>query len=159
MADTGYQAVIDTPIGRLGIRLRDEQLSDIDWLDARTPCQAPTHPLAAEAVAQLRAYFTDPGHRFDLPLAPAATAFQARVREALQAIPAGEVRRYGELARVLGSAPRAVGGACRRNPVPLVVPCHRVVAAQGLGGFSGQTRGERLAVKQRLLDHERVHRR
>ena len=74
----------------------------------------------------------------------------------MQAIPAGEVRRYGQLADALGSSARAVGGACRANPVPLVVPCHRVVAAHGLGGFGGATGGKRLSVKQRLLEGEGV---
>jgi methylated-DNA-[protein]-cysteine S-methyltransferase len=103
---------------------------------------------------QLGAYFRDPRFRFDLPMESAGTPFQRRVWEVLRAIPSGETRTYGALAAELGTSPRAVGGACRANPVPLVVPCHRVVAADGLGGFSGATAGPRLAAKRWLLVHE-----
>jgi len=153
---TAWQAVIDSPFGRLAIRIREDRVAGIDWVGADTPLEPPVDPVAREAVAQLRAWCADPAFRFDLPLAPAATPFQARVRVALCAIPPGEMRSYGDLARALGSSARAVGGACRRNPVPLVVPCHRVVARHGLGGFGGAVEGEPLALKQRLLDHERA---
>ncbi len=155
--ESPYAAVIDTPVGRLGVLLGTECLAAIDWVTDSLPLRAPGAGLARCVVEQLGAYFDDPVHtHFDLPLVPVATAFQARVRAALQAIPAGEVRCYGELAKALGSSARAVGGACRANPVPLVVPCHRVVAAHGLGGFGGATAGKRLSVKQRLLEGEGV---
>jgi methylated-DNA-[protein]-cysteine S-methyltransferase len=86
----------------------------------------------------------------------AGTPFQRRVWHALRRIPSGCTRSYGELARELGSSARAVGGACRRNPIPIVVPCHRVIAAGGgAGGFMGQRSGDALAIKTWLLDHER----
>ena len=85
---------------------------------------------------------------FDLPLAPAGTAFEGRVWAAMQAIPYGETRCYGDLAEATGSAPRAVGRACGKNPIPIVVPCHRVLAKTGLGGYSGDGG---LVTKQRLL--------
>ncbi len=89
------------------------------------------------------------------PLAPPATPFQARLRKALLAIPAGEVRSYGALARELGTSPRALGQALRANPLPLVVPCHRVVAARGLGGFAaGAIWKARLLAWERLLARE-----
>ena len=156
MSEPAHAAIIDTPVGRLGVALAGGCVARIDWLPADTPLREPADGLAQRVVEQLRAYFADPSRGFDLPLVPAATEFQRRVRAALQAIPPGEVRRYGELARLLESSPRAVGGACRANPVPLIVPCHRVVAAHGLGGFGGATAGERLDVKQRLLRHEGV---
>ena len=87
--------------------------------------------------------------------APRQTAWRAqRVWQALKQIPAGESICYGELAKQLGTSARAVGNACRANPLPIVVPCHRVVSASGLGGFMGQTQGAELTVKQWLLKHE-----
>lgn len=89
-----------------------------------------------------------------LPLAPQGSLYQQRVWRALQAIPVGEVRRYGELAQLLDSGAQAVAGACRANPIVLIVPCHRVVATHGLGGFMGCNSGRELEIKQWLLAHE-----
>lgn len=149
----GYQAVIATPLGRLGIHAQ-EALTSIDFVSSRIPLKVPCTPLARKVSAQLKAYFTDSSTRFDLPLASGGTRFQQRTWQALQRIPSGKARTYGELARTLKSAPRAVGGACRANPIPIVVPCHRVVAANGPGGFMGATRGRALDIKRWLLEHE-----
>ena len=149
-----YQAVIAAPFGRLGVCVVDGAVQAIDFLPEPGPVMAASTALAAEAVRQLRAYLADPRHRFDLPLAAQGTAYQRRVWAALAAIPAGETRTYGELACALGSSARAVGGACRANPVPVLVPCHRVVARNGVGGFSGHTDGPELARKCWLLAHE-----
>jgi methylated-DNA-[protein]-cysteine S-methyltransferase len=155
MADgkEGYAAVIASPVGRLGIRAR-EALTCIDFVSVRVPLQPPRTPLARKVCAQLKAYFADPRSRFDLPLAADGTAFQQRAWRALQRIPSGRARTYGELARTLKSAPRAVGGACRANPLPIIVPCHRVVAASGPGGFMGATHGRAMDIKRWLLEHE-----
>jgi methylated-DNA-[protein]-cysteine S-methyltransferase len=155
MADRkeGYAAVIASPIGRLGIRARDA-LTCIDFVSTRIPLQPPRTSLARRVCAQLKAYFADPRTRFALPLAAYGTQFQQRAWRALQRIPSGTARTYGELARTLQSAPRAVGGACRANPIPIVVPCHRVVAANGPGGFMGATRGRAMDIKRWLLEHE-----
>ena len=111
--------------------------------------------MAKEAVRQLRAYLKDPRFQFSLPLQPQGTHFQRRVWAGIAAIPAGATRTYGEVAAAIGSGPRAVGNACGANPYPLVVPCHRVVAAhQGLGGFARQRGGFLLDVKRWLLAHE-----
>ncbi len=101
-------------------------------------------------------WLRDAGSPLALPLTPPGSDFQSRVRAALLAIPPGEVRSYGELARQLGSSARAVGGACRRNPVPILVPCHRVVGAAGPGGYGGHTGGAALRRKLWLLRHEGV---
>ena len=106
-----------------------------------------------EVKAQLTAYFEGKLKHFDLPLAPAGTAFQLSVWEALKAIPYGEVASYGDIAKAIGNpkAVRAVGGANARNPIPIVIPCHRVLGSDGsLTGFGGG-----LTTKQRLLDLER----
>jgi len=129
-------------------------VSDIVFLPPCPP-QAATSALAREAAAQLQAYLRDPQHRFDLPLAVSGSDFQRRVWAAIAAIKSGETLSYGEMARKLGSSARAVGGACGANPLPLVVPCHRVVAAGGgLGGFARSRDGFLPAVKRWLLAHE-----
>lgn len=157
MADRkeGYDAVIASPVGRLGIRA-DAALTGIDFVSARTPLHAPGTPLARQVCRQLRAYFQNPRTRFRLPLALRGTVFQQQVWRRLARIPAGSVRSYGELASAMRSAARAVGGACRANPVPIVIPCHRVVSASGLGGFMGHTRGVAMDIKRWLLAHEHV---
>ena len=155
ITSAGYDAIWNGPLGRFGVRVADDFVSAIDRLEPGPPMEA-RHPLAGEAVRQLAAWFDDLRHPFSLPLAPAPTPFQRRFREALCAVPLGEVVTYGELARRLASGPRAVGNACGANPVPIVVPCHRVVAADGLGGY-GRDRegGSAVAFKRRLLELER----
>lgn len=151
-----YAAVTATPwpAVKLGICVEDEAITAIDFLPARAIEMAADDRLAAEAVRQLGNYFRYPRRRFTLPLAPSGTRFQHEVWDALRRIPAGATSSYGALARRLGSSARAVGGACRANPIPVIIPCHRVVAAQGLGGFMGARAGRGLRIKQHLLAHE-----
>ena len=112
-------------------------------------------PVMAETARQLREYAAAARFSFDLPLAPAFSEFQERIRRCMIAIPYGEMRTYGELAEELGSASQAVGQACGANPIPIIVPCHRVVASGGkLGGFSG---GDGAPTKKKLLNHEAVY--
>lgn len=152
-----YTAVMQSPLGPLGLRTRDDVLVSVDFLSSDSPGSFPKGEVAARAVDQLKRYFDGSLTRFELPLGLSGTPFQRQVWRALQAIPFGEVRTYGELARKLGSSARAVGGACRANPVPLVVPCHRVLAANGgLGGFAGDRVGGQTRLKAWLLRHERV---
>ena len=148
-----YDAVVATPLGRLGIEAATA-LTNIDFVSARTPLKKARTPVANKVCTQLKAYFADSHARFDLPLAAAGSDFQQRVWRALRKIPSGAPRNYGDLAKRLKSAPRAVGGACRANPIPIVVPCHRVVAATGLGGFMGATRGRAMDIKRWLLKQE-----
>jgi methylated-DNA-[protein]-cysteine S-methyltransferase len=144
-------AVIETATGRLHITATAEHLVAIAWLTSERSIESTTAPLVVECAAQLEAYFSSRLKTFSLPLAPAATAFQARVRNAMLAIPHGHTATYCELARTIGSGPRAVAQGCGANPLPIVVPCHRVVAAGGLGGYSA---GAGVATKQLLLTHE-----
>lgn len=126
---------LNSPLGFLTLFEDAGKLVALDW--GRVPGGAAT-PLLADAKAQLDAYFDGERRAFDLPLAPAGSPFQRSVWKLIAAIPFAETRAYGALARRLGSAPRAVGGACGRNPLPLLIPCHRVVGAGGtLGGYSG----------------------
>lgn len=93
-------------------------------------------PVLSRAALLLGRYFAGEQEAFDLPLEPSGTAFDRRVWQVLRTIPWGETRTYGEVARQAGGSPRAVGRAAGRNPIPIIIPCHRVVAADGLGGFS-----------------------
>jgi len=145
---------IPSPVGHLTIAENGNAIVAIDWADARDErAFGNGSPLLAEAARQLDAYFAGSLTRFDLPLAPAGTLFETRVWTAMAEIPYGETRCYGELAATVGSAPRAVGRACGRNPIPIVVPCHRVLAKAGIGGYSG---AGGLATKRRLLALERA---
>ena len=136
---------IPSPIGQLTIDELDDRVVAIRWADAPSGNGS---ALLAEAARQLAAYFDGRLCRFDLPLAPAGSPFEARVWSAMQAIPYGQTRCYGDLAEAVGSAPRAVGRACGKTPIPIVIPCHRVLAKGGLGGYSGEGG---IATKTRLL--------
>jgi methylated-DNA-[protein]-cysteine S-methyltransferase len=131
-----------------------EAVSALDYLPADTPEQPPIDAATTRVIEQLQAYFRDPHAPFTIPLTLEGTRFQQRVWEALQAIPPGTALTYGELAQQLGTAARAVGGACRANPIPILIPCHRVVARQGLGGYTGAVTGDPLGIKRWLLQHE-----
>jgi methylated-DNA-[protein]-cysteine S-methyltransferase len=153
-ADAPYDAVVATPFGRVGVRTRSGVITEIVYLPPGTPERSPTTPLAARACVEIERYVSDSNYRPELPLAPAGTPFQQRVWRAISAIPPGEARTYGDLARALQSSPRAVGQACGSNPYPLVVPCHRVTSASGLGGFAHSSGGFLIAIKRWLLSHE-----
>jgi methylated-DNA-[protein]-cysteine S-methyltransferase len=154
MTNSLFQAVVDTPYSRLGIRCLDSQLINVDFLSREIPLKRPKSDDVVEVVYQLECYFDNPKWRFDLPLLLKGTAFQLSVWHAMQQIPVGETRSYGQIAKSLKSSPRAVGGACRVNPCPIVVPCHRIIAANGLGGFDGQLKGEKMDIKRNLLTYE-----
>lgn len=139
---------LDTPLGRLRLESDGAALTRIAWDDTLRHVR---DPLLDEAARQISAYFAGELRVFDLPLGPAESRFQQRIRAAMQAIAYGCTRTYGDIARELGTAARAVGRACGDNPLPLVVPCHRVVAGHGLGGYSG---GRGRESKRRLLEHE-----
>jgi methylated-DNA-[protein]-cysteine S-methyltransferase len=149
-----FDAVLATPFGKLGIRTEAEMLAEIAFLPDSTGPYTPVRPLARRACAQVERYLLDPDFHFSLPLKILGTGFQCRVWDAIAAIPRGGTRSYGEIARDLGSAPRAVGQACGQNRFPLVIPCHRVVAAGGIGGFAHEDGGYLLRIKRWLLAHE-----
>ena len=154
--DSTFNAKMKTPFAVLGIRTARGVVTTIEYLPRSERAKPPDNALAERVMRQIERYFADPEFRFTLPLAAAGTPFRERIREALNAIPVGESRTYGELARRLHTAPRAVGGACGANDIALVVPCHRVVGSQGsLGGFMHAIDGDPLAIKRWLLTHER----
>jgi len=139
-----------SPLGQITLFEEGGKITGLRWEALRGKgWTAEETPLLRRAQQQLGAYFQGHRQRFDLPLAPAGTAFQKTVWQAMSRIPHGETRSYGQMATDLKSGPRAVGGACARNPIPILIPCHRVLGAHGaLGGYSA--RGG-VATKRRLL--------
>jgi methylated-DNA-[protein]-cysteine S-methyltransferase len=150
-----FDAVIAAPFGRVGFILDGDTVTDISFLDKNTPLSAPRNVQARKVSRALKSYFSNPGQTFRLALKLDGTPFQQRVWRALQRIPAGKTLSYGVLARKLDTSARAVGNACRANPIPIVIPCHRVVASNGAGGFMGKRSGSALNLKHWLLAHER----
>lgn len=165
IAPSHDDALINAPFGKVVITVYENQLaiallaSASNAHSARLPAQVKKqseHPLVKLACQQIMQYFQQPTSPFDLPVSQNGSNFQQRVWQAIAQIPCGQTRTYGELARQIGSGPRAVANACGANPLPLVIPCHRVVAQHGIGGFmQGKQHG--LQVKQWLLQHEGVN--
>lgn len=149
-----YAAVIPAPFGALGLRIKSRCLASVDLLPAGAPLRPPRSDLARRTAEQFAVYFRDAKVSFDLPIVLTGTPFRLRVWSALRAIPCGETCTYGELAAKLGSSPRAVGQAVGDNPLPIIIPCHRVVGAHGLGGYAHADHGYLLDIKRWLLRHE-----
>ncbi|WP_428531676.1 methylated-DNA--[protein]-cysteine S-methyltransferase [Rhodopila sp.] len=139
---------LHTPVGDITLFESEAAIVALDW--GWVPRQDPS-PLLQTARDQLEAYFDGALTAFDLPLVPTGTAYCRQVWQALQAIPYGETRSYRDIAERAGGSARSVGQANGRNPVPLIIPCHRVVAANHLGGYSG---GDGLPTKRWLLELE-----
>jgi methylated-DNA-[protein]-cysteine S-methyltransferase len=150
-----YQVVLRVPFGALGLRVEQGQLSEIHFLPATAEAIEPQDEFAKVASASLQHYFSDPMHDFQLPLMLKGTPFQQRVWQAIAAIPPGSTLTYSELAAKVDSGPRAVANACGANLIPVIIPCHRVVARSGLGGFMQGRNRDSLSIKQWLLAHER----
>jgi methylated-DNA-[protein]-cysteine S-methyltransferase len=149
-----YDVIVEFPKMKVGVATRDEQVAEIRYLPPSTAVKPPQNRLAERAARQLERYREDAQARFDLPLLIEGTAFQQRLWAALCEIPPGKTVTYGELAKGLDAEPRAVGQACGDNRLPIVIPCHRVIAANGLGGFAHSTTGYLLEAKRWLLMHE-----
>jgi methylated-DNA-[protein]-cysteine S-methyltransferase len=153
-----FDVTVDFPKMKVAVATRDGRVTEIRYLPPASPVIGAKNPLAAEAERQLKAYLKNPDAKFDLPLLVEGTDFQKKLWAALCEIPRGKTLTYGELARKLGGSDhemnRAVGEACGDNRLPVVIPCHRVVAAGGLGGFAHATDGYLLEAKRWLLLHE-----
>jgi methylated-DNA-[protein]-cysteine S-methyltransferase len=151
-----FNAIVATPFGAMGIRSSGALVTELVYLPAHYAEKDAQDAVAALAAEQILRYCADADFQFSLPLARVGSAFQRRVWDAIVSIPRGQVRTYGELAKFLESAPRAVGQACGANWFPLAVPCHRVTGANGLGGFAhnDDANGFHLNVKRWLLAHE-----
>ena len=157
-----WEAVIEFPKMKVAVATRDVDGNPcvvcISYLPLSAASKDPENGLAERAARQSERYRGDPDTKFDLPLLIEGTEFQRRVWDAMCAIPRGRTLTYGELARKLDDygfdVPRAVGQACGDNRLPIVIPCHRVVAADGIGGFAHSTGGYKLEAKRWLLMHE-----
>lgn len=144
------QQVIKTPIGAIKITSLNDVVTGIELHSSETQ----TNNAQSTATTQLLNYFKNPLQKLSFHYEFQGTDFQKRVCYALRAIPTGKTLTYGELAKQLNSHPRAVGQALKRNPLPILLPCHRVVSQTGIGGFSGARKGEKITSKQWLLNHE-----
>jgi methylated-DNA-[protein]-cysteine S-methyltransferase len=155
-----FSAIVTAPFGAMGIRTETQgeqsRVRELVYLPPHYQEKAPQDAAAEQAAEQVTRYFADADFRFDLPLVEAGSAYQRRVWESICAIPRGKVLTYGQIAKLLESHPRAVGQACGANWFPLVIPCHRVTASGGLGGFANtdDENGFLLSVKRWLLRHE-----
>jgi len=150
-----WDAIVEFPKMKVAVATRDGCVVALKYLPPTIDALAPSNALAERAARQLERYREDADSPFDLPLLVEGTPFQRGVWDAMCAIPRGRTRSYGEIARELGGEARDVGQACGDNRLPVVIPCHRVVAADGIGGFGHATSGYLLEAKRWLLMHER----
>jgi len=145
----------DTPAGQIIVKIHGTVLSNMQWLIASSSTQARL-PLPDEIQNELSNYWLNSKAEISLPLLAQGTAFQRKVWSALRQIPLGQTKTYGELARDLNTSPRALANACRENPFPLIIPCHRVLAKTGIGGYAGEVTGKLIAIKRALLQYEQM---
>jgi len=150
----GFDAVISIPFCHLGLKFSDGQLVSSEYLKPDSKVFQSASPDVSKLLKQIQAYVKDPAFCFQVDLKTEGTEFQQKIWKKLTEIPAGTVLTYGDLAKQVSSSARAVGNACRANPVPLIIPCHRVVSATGIGGFAGSTSGYLVDIKRQLLKHE-----
>ena len=148
------QIQISSPIGQITISVDNGTVQSITLFAQETDNNHSSSTTSTLVSSQLHDYFQQAHNKWSLPLTTKGTPFQQRVWRYLQSIPMGQTRTYSDVAKALNSSARAVGNACRANPFSIVVPCHRVVSKTGIGGYSGKTEGDELAVKQWLLNHE-----
>ena len=153
MSQLKFDAIVPSPFGAVGVVAQDDFVTTLTLLPNQQQEKTSEQAFVQSVVRQIKQYFAKPDQVIDVPIAVKGTPFQRRVWQAISTVPAGKTITYTELAKMVNSGPRAVANACGANQVPLVVPCHRVVAKQGLGGFmQGEDKG--LAIKAWLLQHE-----
>ena len=152
-----YAVIFTTDIATIGLLFAGSKLIKIDYLNNKTQ-KAPTTKLAENVKNKIEKYLKPQSKtkNINVDVQLNVTAFQGKVLKQLLRIPYGETRTYGEIAKILKTSPRAVGNACRNNPLPIIIPCHRVVAANGIGGYDGETEGKILDIKYQLLHLEGV---
>lgn len=162
--DSKFTVYLPTQLGHLIIELEGNKICSLCLhekvtakLRSVSSNMSSNNRVVKSILLQLNNYFTSATAFKSMPLSPSGTPFQISVWNELNKIPLGEIRTYGEIAKKLNSSPRAVGNACRRNPIQIIIPCHRVVSAKGLGGYAGETDGKQINIKRWLLNHEGVH--
>jgi methylated-DNA-[protein]-cysteine S-methyltransferase len=151
-----FSAIVPAPFGAIGIRSTGDVLHELTYLPPQYKTKTATDKLSKKVATQVAAYLKNPDYVFDLDLPEGGTEHQRKVWSVINAIPRGTVLTYGEVAHKIRSAPRAVGQACGANWYPLIIPCHRVTAAGGIGGFARHDGGFHQGVKRWLLRHEQV---
>ena len=151
-----FHAKYPTPFAVLGIRTLGNRVIDIEYLPRGVATLAPLNALAERVCREIEHYLDDPEYAPRIPFGYQGTKFQCKVWRQVSAIPAGRTLTYNDVARALKTAPRPVGGACGANRIPIVIPCHRVVSANGIGGFMGGHGADALTIKRWLLRHEGV---
>jgi len=161
MAEQQYDVVFATDLALIGLLFDGDRLIRVKYLEDRSHelTQKKSLNKLTKAVKNKIEKYIEPQSKIknlNIEISLNVTPFQARVLEQLQKIPYGETRTYGEIAKILKTSPRAVGNACRNNPLPIIFPCHRVLAANGIGGYDGATSGRLLSIKKRLLKKEGV---
>ena len=151
---SNYQAVFSAPFATLGLKIDQQSICELDFIFEDLSKPIFQNEYAEKIAEQINSYFENPSYQFDVNVSPQGTLFQKSVWREMQEIPSGSCLTYSEVAEELQSGARAVGNACRKNPIPLIIPCHRIVAKNGLGGFAGETTGQLTEIKRWLLDHE-----
>jgi methylated-DNA-[protein]-cysteine S-methyltransferase len=149
-----YDVTVEFPKFKVGVATRDGVVTSLKYLPLSAPSISPKSELGRRAERQLEGYKKDASAKFDLPVLIEGTELQKAVWQAMCAIPRGKTRTYGELARDLRADARDIGQCCGDNRLPLVIPCHRIVAADGIGGFAHATSGYLVEAKRWLLMHE-----
>jgi len=151
-----FDVVIKSPIGKIGLKFSEEKLVSLAFLPAATKCRNKNSLIAKKVCQELEKYFHNPKHVFAVDIVLEGTPLQKKIWLALKKIPSGTTVSYKALAEKLKTSPRVIGNACRANPLPLIIPCHRVVSVNGLGGFCGKNSGAMLCLKKNLLCIENV---
>ena len=159
--DSKFTAYMSSQVGDLVLEFEGEKLVSLSITDKNTVKTqdsgiAKSEKIVNVVLEQLKNYFSSAIPFSGVSLAPDGTSFQKSVWKELSKIPLSETRTYGDIARKLNSSPRAVGNACRKNPVAIIIPCHRVISAKGIGGYAGETEGKEILLKRWLLNHEGV---
>ncbi len=149
-----FQTIFNAPFGPIRLHADEYGLQQIELFPIPSNVANRASTILQKLEQQLTVYFSNAQIQWEISLPTKGTAFQQKVWRYMQAIPVGETRSYGEVAKALNSSAQAVGNACRANYFPIVIPCHRIVSQSGLGGFAGQTEGNEITVKQWLLNHE-----
>ncbi len=151
-----FHLTLKTPVGYCRITSDGESVVKLSYETETDTSEPSEQPLLMTAKQQLEQYFIDPNFQFSLPLQPNGTAFQRRIWNEINKIPRGTTTTYGAIAKQLRTSAQAVGTACRENPIPIIIPCHRVVGQGGIGGYAGQTEGPLIKLKKALLVFDRA---
>lgn len=147
---------LETPIGNIFVEADDAHIYQISYDKQPTKKNLVASKTVKQLDKQLKLYFKNPNYDFDLPMKLHGTELQKKIWKCIHAIPHGKTLTYSDIAKKVKTHPRVVGNACRANPIPLVIPCHRVTAKNHLGGYSGETSGRQMDKKIWLLTHENI---